>query len=40
MRLYTYQGALLLATARLYRGQTTNLRIPDGGFASLLLQQN
>lgn len=40
VRLYTYQGALLLATARLYRGQTTNLRIPDGGFASLLLQQN
>ncbi len=40
VRLYTYQGTLLLAAARLYRGQATNLRTPSGGFAPLLLQQN
>jgi hypothetical protein len=33
VRLYTYDGALLLAAARLYRGQTTNLRTAGGGFA-------
>ena len=37
VRLYTYRGALLLAAARLYRGQTTNFRTPGGGFAPLLL---
>lgn len=40
VRLYTYSGSLLLAAARLYRGQTTNLRTPGGGFAPLLLQHN
>lgn len=39
VRLYTYRGDLLLAAARLYRGQTTNFRTPGGGFAPLLLMQ-
>ncbi len=38
VRLYTYDGALLLAAARLYRGQTTNFRTPGGGFAPILLK--
>ena len=38
VRLYTYRGALLLAAARLYRGQTTNFRTPGGGFAPVLLK--
>ncbi|MBC7504210.1 MAG: hypothetical protein H7267_00530 [Sandarakinorhabdus sp.] len=33
IRLYTYAGATLLAAARLYQGQTTNMRTPGGGFA-------
>lgn len=33
VRLYTYDGAVLLAAARLYQGQTTNFRTPGGGFA-------
>jgi hypothetical protein len=33
VRLYTYDGALILAAARLYQGQTTNFRTPGGGFA-------
>jgi hypothetical protein len=33
IRLYTYDGAVLLAAARLYRGQATNFRTPGGGFA-------
>lgn len=37
VRFYTYRGALLLAATRLYRGQTTNLSTPGGGFAPLLL---
>lgn len=37
VRLYTYRGDLLLAAARLYRGQTTNFRTPGGGFAPILL---
>lgn len=37
VRLYTYKGAVLLAAARLYQGQTTNFRTPGGGFAPLLL---
>lgn len=39
VRLYTYRGGLLLAAARLYRGQTTNFRTPGGGFAPLLLMK-
>jgi hypothetical protein len=33
VRIYTYDGAPLLAAARLYQGQTTNFRTPGGGFA-------
>ena len=33
VRLYIYDGQLLLAAARLYQGQTTNFRTPGGGFA-------
>ncbi|WP_184081795.1 hypothetical protein [Sphingobium subterraneum] len=36
IRLYTYAGELLLAAARLYQGQTTNMRTPGGGFAPVL----
>jgi hypothetical protein len=37
LRLYAYSGHVLLAAARLYRGQTTNMRTPGGGFAPVLL---
>lgn len=40
VRLYTYRGELLLAAARLYRGQTTNFRTPGGGFAPILIKQD
>lgn len=33
VRLYTYGGRILLSSARLYQGQTTNFRTPGGGFA-------
>lgn len=33
IRLYTYNGEVLLTAARLYQGQTTNFRTPGGGFA-------
>lgn len=33
VRLFTYDGTVLLAAARLYQGQTTNFRTPGGGFA-------
>jgi hypothetical protein len=36
IRLYTFAGAVLLAAARLYQGQTTNMRTPGGGFAPVL----
>ena len=36
VRLYTYDGAVLLPAARLYQGQTTNMRTPAGGFAPVL----
>jgi hypothetical protein len=36
VRLYTYAGSVLLAAARLYRGQTTNMRTAGGGFAPVL----
>lgn len=35
VRLYTYDGELLLAAARLYQGQATNFRTPGGGFATV-----
>jgi hypothetical protein len=37
VRLYTYAGEALLAAARLYQGQTTNMRTPGGGFAPVLV---
>nr|WP_258052459.1 hypothetical protein [Mesorhizobium sp. INR15] len=37
VRLYTYDGRMLLAAARLYQGQTTNFRTPGGGFAPVLV---
>ena len=40
VRLYSYRGSLLLAAARLYRGQTTNFRTPGGGFAPILLNRH
>ncbi|MBU0555414.1 MAG: hypothetical protein KKD64_11115 [Alphaproteobacteria bacterium] len=33
VRLYTYEGEVLLVAARLYQGQTTNMRTAGGGFA-------
>jgi hypothetical protein len=33
LRLYAYRNRALGVTARLYRGQVTNLRTPGGGFA-------
>jgi hypothetical protein len=36
IRLFTYDGRILLSAARLYQGQTTNFRTPGGGFAPVL----
>ncbi len=36
LRCYVYNGKVQLTAARLYQGQTTNLRTPGGGFASVL----
>ncbi|HEY2658255.1 MAG TPA: hypothetical protein VGI79_00930 [Caulobacteraceae bacterium] len=36
VRLYAYDGAILLTAARLYQGQTTNFRTPGGGFAPVI----
>jgi uncharacterized circularly permuted ATP-grasp superfamily protein len=35
VRLYTYEGQILLTAARLYQGQVTNFRTPGGGFAPI-----
>ncbi|MDT8440067.1 MAG: hypothetical protein RQ723_00225 [Desulfuromonadales bacterium] len=37
LRLYAYRDRLLGITARLYRGQVTNMRTPGGGFAAVQL---
>jgi hypothetical protein len=37
VRLYTYDGKIVLAAARLYQGQTTNFRTPGGGFAPVFV---
>jgi hypothetical protein len=37
VRAYVYAGAIQLAIARLYRGQTTNFRTPGGGFAPVFI---
>lgn len=36
IRIYTYAASPILAAARLYQGQTTNMRTPGGGFAPIL----
>jgi hypothetical protein len=33
VRCYVYDGQMQLVAARLYQGQTTNLRTPGGGFS-------
>lgn len=35
IRLFAYRARILGVTARLYRGQVTNLRTPGGGFAAV-----
>jgi hypothetical protein len=40
LRAYTYGGRIQLLAARLYRGQTTNMRTSGGGFAPVLLTRN
>ncbi|MEO8313318.1 MAG: hypothetical protein ABI645_00855 [Pseudomonadota bacterium] len=40
LRAYTYAGQIQLLAARLYRGQTTNMRTPGGGFAPVLLTRD
>ncbi len=37
IRLYVYNGKVLLTAARLYQGQTTNFRTPGGGFAPVFV---
>lgn len=37
VRVYVHAGEVLMAAARLYRGQTTNFRTPGGGFAPIVL---
>lgn len=39
IRLYVYNGEILLTAARLYQGQTTNFRTPGGGFAPVFAIQ-
>ena len=38
LRCYAYQDQLQLIIARLYQGQTTNLRTDGGGFAAIVLK--
>lgn len=38
LRAYTYAGEIQFLAARLYRGQTTNLRTPGGGFAPVFTE--
>lgn len=37
VRLFIYDGEILLTAARLYQGQTTNFRTPGGGFAPVFV---
>ncbi len=37
VRLYVYDGQILLAAARLYQGQATNFRTPGSGFAPVFV---
>lgn len=36
IRAYTYRGQIQLLAARLYEGQTTNMRTPGGGFSPVI----
>jgi hypothetical protein len=36
VRNYVYAGQVQMLAARLYQGQTTNMRTPGGGFAPVL----
>ena len=36
VRVYTYAGEVKFVAARMYQGQTTNMRTPGGGFAAVL----
>jgi hypothetical protein len=38
LRCYVYAGEIQFMAARLYRGQTTNLRTPGGGFAPVFTE--
>jgi hypothetical protein len=38
LRCYVYAGEIQFLAARLYRGQTTNLRTPGGGFAPIFTE--
>ena len=38
VRCYVYDGHIQFVIARLYQGQTTNFRIPGGGFASIWVE--
>jgi hypothetical protein len=37
VRLYVYDGGILLTAARLYQGQATNFRMPGSGFAPVFV---
>ncbi|MCA9704268.1 MAG: hypothetical protein KDK70_00265 [Myxococcales bacterium] len=37
VRAFAYRGRVQLLTARIYQGQTTNLRTPGGGFAPVVI---
>jgi hypothetical protein len=37
VRLYVYDGEILLTAARLYQGQATNFRMPGSGFAPVFV---
>jgi hypothetical protein len=37
VRLYTYDGRVLLVASRLYQGQTTNFQTPGGGFSPVFV---
>jgi hypothetical protein len=34
---YVYDGRVQMLAARLYQGQTTNMRTPGGGFAPVVM---
>ena len=38
LRCYVYAGEIQFLAARLYRGQTANLRTPGGGFAPVFTE--